>query len=227
MINLSDLVFSWHNKNSSNQADDLGKIDKLHIKEGMHTYLYGPSGSGKSTVLHLLSGILKPKSGKIVISGTDITKLSNSESDQFRAQHISIIFQQFNLIPYLNIVENVQMGTFFIKNNKEFKSSKADAIKLLKELGMDNTTFGKLPSQISTGQQQRVAVARALHAPGRLILADEPTSALDQKSKHQFLQLMFKTLESRSATLVFVSHDPSIYKYFDNKIDCVDLWSEV
>ena len=216
--------------NNSNINDDHRSLIKnLVIENQQHVFLHGPSGSGKSTFLNLLSGIVKPVSGEIIINQTDITKLSSVQCDQFRAQNISIIFQQFNLIPYLSLIENVKLSRLFVKNhikdhNNQY-SSHHSAEQLLIKLGINRELFTKKANQISVGQQQRVAVARALHSQGKLILADEPTSALDHKSKHDFIKLLFSTLKKRSATLIFVSHDLTIGDYFDHKIECQKLWS--
>lgn len=186
-------------------------------------FLHGKSGSGKSTFLNLLCGILEPTTGEIEILGTKLGSLSNSVKDRFRADNYGTIFQQFNLLPYLNVEENISLACKFsevktshVKNMKEEIESLLDAL----ELSVDLSTPAM---NLSVGEQQRVAVARALIGKPKIIIADEPTSALDSDTKESFMKLLFKQVESQNSTLIFVSHDKSLSSNFNTVYDFSDI----
>lgn len=213
-VDIENLAFSWKDKEKP-----LIKIDKLGLQQGDKLLVKGPSGSGKSTLLSLLSGFQLPTSGEIKICGTIINSLSASDRDQFRADHMGYIFQMFNLIPYLSVLENVILPISF-SQRKQGKFSSQDQIKneanrLLTNLGLKS--FGsKKVGELSVGQQQRVAAARSLMGAPEIILADEPTSALDDKSRSNFMELLFSECENNKSTLIYVSHENSIEKFFNN-----------
>ncbi|MCX6051348.1 MAG: ABC transporter ATP-binding protein [Campylobacterales bacterium] len=208
MIHISTCQFQYDKKSVLD-------IDSLHIKEGEHIFLHGKSGSAKSTFLNLLCGILEPTHGDIEVFGTKLSSLSLSQKDKFRADNFGVIFQQFNLLPYLSVEENILLACGFTKSKKISK----EEIKILLdalELSVDCKTAAM---KLSVGQQQRVAVARALINRPKIILADEPTSALDSDAKERFMKLLFTQASACGATLVFVSHDKSLASHFDTVYD--------
>lgn len=222
IIEIEDLYFSWKGTTSP-----LLQIKKCHIKVGEKIFLKGPSGSGKSTLLSILTGILKPQQGSVNILGTDICQLNGTQKDRFRADNIGYIFQMFNLLPYLNLVENVILPCNFSKRRKRnlsAKSIKDEAIELLQGLGLSQEVCENTPvAELSVGQQQRVAAARALIGAPQIIIADEPTSALDTEHRQAFLQLLFDECDRTGSTLIFVSHDPHLATFFDRVIDLTEL----
>ncbi len=220
---LSDLTFTWPNKNEA-----LISIQHLAINYGEHLFIQGASGSGKSTLLNILTGVLTPTSGSLHILDQRFDTLKQAERDQFRADHFGIIFQQFNLIPYLSVVENITLPLSFSKYKQRRtelldNSAKQHAISLLDALGIDETLINTNVTQLSTGQQQRVAAARALMGTPEIIIADEPTSALDEDTKHNFIELLFREAQKFNSTLVFVSHDQSLASMFDRSLKINDL----
>lgn len=219
VLEIKGLKFKW-----PGARDNIVDIEDLSVNQGELLFLKGPSGSGKSTLLNLIAGVLTPNSGEISMLGTDFSKLSLSEKDRFRGNHMGFIFQMFNLIPYLSAIENVELPCRFskIKSSKalsQSKSLKIEAERLLSELKLDtNLLKDKNVTQLSIGQQQRVAVARALMGQPEIILADEPTSALDADTRDSFLALLFKECQKFGITLIFVSHDQSLGKMFNREI---------
>ena len=188
--------------------------------KGSCTLLIGPSGSGKSTLLALLAGIVAPERGSISILGTDIAALSASARDAFRAEHIGVVFQMFNLLPYGSVIDNVVLPLSFAPERRKRAASGGvldEARRLLGRLGIDaETAAAKTASELSVGQQQRVAAARALIGTPEIIIADEPTSALDADSRGQFLNLLFAEVRARNSTLLLVSHDRELGPLFDH-----------
>jgi putative ABC transport system ATP-binding protein len=206
-IRIRDLKFSYF------EAHPILHIPSLDIKAGEFIFLYGPSGSGKSTLLELLAGVLKSSTGELSIGAFDLCKLSISQLDHFRAENIGYIFQNFNLIPYLSVSENIQLPSLFQKE----LSTPEEIQSLVSQLGLWDH-LNKPVSQLSVGQQQRVAVARALVKKPKLILADEPTSALDYNHREKFLKLLFELCKKQGTTVLFVSHDLSMEKLFDRSL---------
>lgn len=191
-------------------------IDDLRIAAGEKLFLYGASGSGKSTLLNLMAGVLSPQSGNINLLGTELTRLSNRQRDQFRAQYMGIIFQQFNLIPYLNCADNLRMRIEFLPRDQK-QNAFAQTPVLLERLGIAHVAQQQA-HQLSVGQQQRVALARALLGSPRIIIADEPTSALDADLREEFMGLLFELLDEKTS-LVFVSHDQQLLPRFDRVLN--------
>lgn len=216
VIELSNLRFSW-----SPASPAVIDIESLRIEEGERVFLRGPSGSGKSTLLSLLAGVTVPREGTIRVLGQDIGKLNGAARDRFRADHIGFIFQMFNLIPYLSVLENVCLPCGFSVRRRERASGagtgvEAEAIRLLDHLDMaDDALLHRPVTELSVGQQQRVAAARALIGMPELVIADEPTSSLDEDRRSAFLDLLFRECGQRNATLIFVSHDASLGSRFD------------
>jgi putative ABC transport system ATP-binding protein len=217
-IEISELCFSW-----DSHAPIL-KIECLQINHGERIFIEGPSGSGKSTLLSLIAGVIMPQNGTIMVDGRRLNELKGADRDRFRADHIGYIYQMFNLIPYLSVVENVTLPCrFSIRRRdraaKRSSSFEAEAMRLLKKLGMDGTAdINKPATDLSVGQQQRVAAARALIGAPEIIIADEPTSSLDAGHREAFIQLLFKECDREETTLIFVSHDTSLEKLFDRTI---------
>ena len=194
-------------------------VDHFNLTRGERLLLIGPSGSGKSTFLSLLAGIVAPDDGHVSVLGTDIGKLSSHARDRFRSEHFGIIFQQFNLLPYASVVDNVMLPLSFSPNRRVRAaadgSAEAEATRLLGRLGLDASSFdGARASNLSVGQQQRVAAARALIGSPELIVADEPTSSLDRNTQMAFLDLLFADLDTAGTTLIMVSHDETLAPRF-------------
>lgn len=200
------------------------EIPTLKIKTSEKVFIHGPSGSGKSTLLNLLSGVLKPTKGEIHILGENIAPLSVRQKDKFRGDHIGFIFQSFNLIPYLSVKENIILPYLASKlRRKRLQSSIDQEVNQL--AGHLNLTdyLEKKASQLSVGQQQRVAVARALIGSPDIILADEPTSSLDDSVTEKFMNLLLEEQKAKKFTLVFVSHDKRLSKHFDREISLSNI----
>jgi len=178
----------------------------LVIKKGEFVSIMGPSGSGKTTLMNIIGCLDTATSGKYYLDGKDISNLNDDELSEIRSEYIGFVFQQFYLIQYLNVLENVLMPTIYSK--KDRKNIKEKAKELLEKVGLGDKLNFK-PSQLSGGQQQRVAIARALINEPQLILADEPTGALDSKTAESIMKI-FKELNEEGKTIVIITHDPSI-----------------
>jgi putative ABC transport system ATP-binding protein len=210
-VRLESLRFDWKKR-----GPGLLEIDEFLIGRGETLFLYGPSGSGKTTLLNLLAGVLLPTHGSVEILGRDITRMRPFRRDLFRARHIGVIFQQLNLIPYLDVLENVLIASHFAKLDPERSAAHAD--ELLVKLGMQEHQR-KRPTELSIGQQQRVAVARALVTGPEILIADEPTSALDSDNREVFMEHMLQMAAENGTTVVFVSHDRGLQEHFDRHHD--------
>ena len=190
------------------------KIKKFGLNKSESILIHGESGSGKSTFLNLLSGTLNPQIGNINILGTDITKISSSQKDIMRGDHFGIVFQTFNLLPYLSVRNNILLGAAYSRK-KELKSDKEEVKVLMDKLALNyDELIDRKAHELSIGQQQRVAVARALIGKPEIILADEPTSALDSNNQKEFINLLFKSLDDNEQGLIMVSHDHKISNKF-------------
>ena len=199
-------------------------VPNLEIKKGEKVLLLGESGSGKTTLLSLMCGFLNPLSGNISIYGNTINQLSSKTRDEYRADNIGIIFQQFNLLPYANVVDNVLLPLYFSKvRSSNVSNKKEKVIELFKQLRLPDDIAQFRASSLSMGQQQRVAVARALIGNPSLIIADEPTSSLDADAQKIFLNLMFEQISENNSTLLMVSHDKSLSNQFDRLIDINEI----
>lgn len=211
LIEIENLRFRW-----PGAAEPLLACDSFSLARGEHLFVRGPSGSGKSTLLGLLTGILTPESGRLSLMQQDTAGLSATRRDRLRADHIGYIFQQFNLVPYLDLVENVILPCRFSQrradNAERAHGSIAEAAEyLLRHLFTEGELDRNAPvANLSVGQQQRVAAARALIGDPDIVIADEPTSSLDFDTRERFVDLLFERLEETNATLVFVSHDPTL-----------------
>jgi ABC-type lipoprotein export system ATPase subunit len=192
-------------------------VPEFSLEEKKQVALRGESGSGKTTFLNLIAGILKPDSGKIKLTGKEISVLSESARDRVRATNIGYIFQTFNLLQGYTCLENVLLGMKFgVGMDRDF------AIGLLKRVGLGEK-FHHYPHQLSTGQQQRVAVARALANRPKLVLADEPTGNLDFQNSRDALQLIRQACQENSAALLLVSHDREVLAHFETVLDLQEI----
>lgn len=213
-INIKDLNFSW-------QKQSMFKlhISRWQVEKAQHLFLYGKSGSGKSTLLNLLSGVVSGYSGSIEILGQDLNSISAAKRDQFRANNVGMIFQQFNLLPYLSGLQNIQLGQYFSSSNSDSKQQLLE--QLTDKLQLSGSLLAQAASEMSVGQQQRVAVVRALINQPQLIIADEPTSALDSELRDHFIQLLLEC--AQQSTVIFVSHDKSLANHFSQQVNFADL----
>ena len=186
--------------------------------------LLGESGSGKSTLLSLVCGTTVPDTGTVQVTGTDLKTLSGGGRDRFRAENIGVIFQQFNLLPFGSVLDNVLLPLRFAPDRrKRVAAPQKQAAHLCKSLGLPDSIMTAKASALSVGQQQRVAVARALIGDPPLIVADEPTSSLDAGSQASFLDLMFGQVAANGASLLMVSHDPRLADRFDRVVEMSDI----
>jgi putative ABC transport system ATP-binding protein len=182
-------------------------------------FLHGPSGCGKSSFLGLLAGVLQPQHGRVSLLGQDWATLPLGQRDAFRADHVGVIFQQFNLLPYLSVLDNVTLPCRFSKLRRESCQAaggpEASAQTWLQRMGLPEGLWARRADTLSLGQQQRVAAARALIGQPELVLADEPTSALDAALRHDFMDVLMQATRDAGSTLVCVSHDPQQAARFD------------
>jgi putative ABC transport system ATP-binding protein len=220
LIEISDLKFSY-----SKSAPEVLDVPSFFLKKAEKVFLYGPSGCGKTTFLEVLAGVLVPQSGKFSILEKNVIKMTDAERDEMRAAHIGFIFQSFNLIPYLNVEENallpIQLSS--ARRNKIAAGFEKEQLEnICRDLGILDL-LKKPVTELSVGQQQRVAVARALIGKPELILADEPTSALDQDHRKKFIRLLFEVCEKEQIAVLFVSHDRSLQDLFDRSISLPEI----
>jgi ABC-type lipoprotein export system ATPase subunit len=185
-------------------------IPEFHVAAGEQMVLVGQSGSGKTTLLHVISGITRPDSGRVRIDNWDITLLGEAECDRFRAERIGYVFQTFNLLPGFTALENVLLSMRFARGRPD----KARARMLLDRVGLGHRLTHR-PAQLSVGEQQRVAVARALANRPKILLADEPTANIDAGHQEQVLELMRESCRAEDVALVLVTHAPEVARQFD------------
>ena len=219
VIRIRDLGFTW-----PGQAAACLDIANLSVEAGERIFIHGPSGSGKSTLLGLLGGVLVPRRGTIEVLGADLGSMPAAARDRFRSDHIGFVFQLFNLVPYLSVMENVVLPCRFSARRKQQaiaagKSVRDEAIRLLAHLDIDGSLLERPVTELSVGQQQRVAAARALLGRPEIVVADEPTSALDADRQAAFLKLLLQECAAAGATLLFVSHDRRLAADFSREIE--------
>lgn len=218
-IELNQLEFRW-----PGATRPLLQIPELIIQRGEHVLLRGASGSGKSTLLSLIAGVHQAAPEQIFVLGQDLAKLSQRQRDKLRADEIGYIFQQFNLLPYLSAWQNVVLAQQFSSARRQRLAQQSTnhehlAKQLLQQLGLDAEDLDRPAHQLSVGQQQRVAAARALFGNPALIIADEPTSALDADHRDNFIEVLFAACKQHNITLLFVTHDGSLAHHFDRAIE--------
>lgn len=217
-IALEGLRFRWPRAG----ADCLA-IDRLAVARGERLFLHGPSGCGKSTLLALLAGVLLPHEGRLALLGTEWAALSAARRDAFRAEHVGVLFQTFNLMPWLPVLDNVLLGCRFSHARSARAAHAAGtatghARALLERVGIDAVLWTRPARELSVGQQQRVAAARALIGRPGVLIADEPTSALDAALRDGFMDLLLAECRAAGSTLVFVSHDAQLAAHFDRTL---------
>lgn len=215
-IECHDINYTWPGTSSP-----VLDIKEFSLERGERLFLYGASGSGKSTLLSLIAGLLPSSLGTIEVLGRDLSKMGDRAKDRFRAQHIGFVFQQFNLIPYLDVESNIGLAANLAGLSKQ--ETKRRTAALLDALLIDSRFLNQRADKLSIGQQQRVAVARALVNEPEILIADEPTSSLDEEAKDEFIGLMLRTQQRTGASVIFVSHDRSLIKHFDRTQSMTDI----
>ena len=214
-VNIENLRYAYDKKGT----DTLLDIPRWTIAKGEKVLLHGPSGAGKSTLLNLISGILRCSEGKLEVMGKRLDKMNELERDQFRANNVGYVFQSFNLFPFLNAYENVDLSLYFSKDARP-ERSKQEIENLLRELNLSKSDCAKPIRKLSIGQQQRVAIARSLVKKPGLLIADEPTSSLDEENRNQFMSVLLDLINEQDTTLLFVSHDLSLRQHF-NRVEAL------
>jgi putative ABC transport system ATP-binding protein len=215
-IIMSEVVYRYPKSTSA-----VVNVSNWHVKLGEQVFIYGRSGSGKSTLLNLLAGIMTAKEGTLTILGQALNELSARQRDSFRSQHIGMIFQQFNLVPYLSVLENIQLAAYFARTDDELVRQRCQV--LFEGLSLELNLINRRADTLSIGQQQRVAIARALINQPKLLIVDEPTSALDNEAKAGFMTMLMSLVKKDQTTLIFVSHDETLMPFFSQQISMADL----
>jgi putative ABC transport system ATP-binding protein len=219
LLSLENLVFRWPGQD----RPCLG-IAAFRVAADEQVFIHGESGSGKSTLLNLVAGVLVPQRGRIHALGQELSGLSAAARDRFRVDHMGLIFQQFNLIPYLSVLDNVLLPCRFSRRRRERAGdAKQAAATLLNHLDLDEALWRRPATQLSVGQQQRVAAARALIGRPEIVIADEPTSALDAARQAAFLDLLRRECAAAHAALLFVSHDQRLAAGFPRQVHMDEL----
>ena len=218
VLEVFDLTVSYNGQHALDSVS-------FSVQAAERVAVVGPNGAGKSTLLKLILGLLSPDRGSVRVLGRSLADMRGSTRDHFRADHVGMIFQMFNLIPYLSVIDNVVLPCRFSARRranalKRGKGLEAEARRLLQHLDMDHPDLHRRAvTTLSVGQQQRVAAARALMGSPELLIADEPTSSLDADRRESFIRLLFDECRGVGATLIFVSHDASLEHLFDRTID--------
>ena len=226
ILNLTDVHFGYGSDPS------LIHINQFDIQAGESVFLRGPSGSGKSTLLGLIGGVLTPQSGTLSVCGNKLTEISSAQRDKVRADHLGIIFQQLNLLPYIGVIQNCILPCRFSARRREraIKASGSVTVAaetLIRGLGLSDDALSRPVGELSVGQQQRVAVARALIGGPDLIIADEPSSALDHENRDRFIELLNQSRHQFGSALLLVSHDQTLSSHFDRSVSLSDINQKV
>lgn len=215
-LQMQSLGFRW-----PGQRSDCLRIERLQLAAGARLLVRGDSGCGKSTLLSLAAGVLLADSGQVSLLGQDWRALPASRRERWRADHVGYLFQQFNLLPYLNPIDNVVLPCrLSAVRAQRCQGPAADQARhLLQALGIDAPLWRRPCAQLSIGQQQRVAAARALIGQPELVIADEPTSALDERRRDEFMHLLLQHCQQAGSALLFVTHDDRLRVHFDEVLD--------
>ncbi|GAB5377201.1 MAG: ABC transporter ATP-binding protein [Acuticoccus sp.] len=220
-IALRDIVFAYPGRSGFAL-----RCPAFEVAPGERVLLLGPSGSGKSTLLSLICGILAPTAGTVAVAGTDLGAMRAGARDRFRAEHIGIVFQMFNLLPYATALDNILLALAFAprRRRRVGGAARTEALRIAGALGLDQSLVASAPAgRLSVGQQQRVAVARALIGAPDLVIADEPTSALDAAAQAAFLDILAAQTDAAGATLLMVSHDERLASRFDRVVSLDEI----
>ena len=220
MLQIEALRYAW-----PGAADDCLVIPALRLEAGRKVFLHGPSGCGKSTLLGLMAGVLVARVGRVSLLGQDWARLKGGARDARRADHVGVVFQQFNLLPYLTVLDNVLLPCRFsaLRSSRCVGGPAAAAQALLQRVGLPAALWPRRADALSVGQQQRVAAARALIGGPELVIADEPTSALDAALRDDFMNLLMDACTAAGSTLIFVSHDERLAARFDQTLSLPQL----
>ncbi len=219
LLDLQDVLYHW-----PGQARACLDIARFQVAADEQVFIHGESGSGKSTLLNLIAGVLLPQRGRVEALGQSLPAQSAAARDRFRVDHIGLIFQQFNLIPYLSVLDNVLLPCRFSKRRRQRAGNmRAAAAALLAHLDLEEALWHRPATQLSVGQQQRVAAARALIGRPEIVIADEPTSALDAARQAAFLELLKRECAAAKAALLFVSHDQRLAEHFDRRVAMAEI----
>ena len=210
-IIVSDLVKEYGASDNKVMANDRLSFE---IEEGEFVVILGPSGAGKSTLLNILGGMDSATSGNVNVFGKEIVGLDEKDLTEYRRQDIGFVFQFYNLIPNLSVLENVELANQIVKKSK-------DALEILKLVGLENR-INNFPSQISGGEQQRVAIARAIAKNPKILLCDEPTGALDYKTGKNILKILKEYCKNEKKTVIVITHNSSIAQIADKVIEIYD-----
>ncbi len=216
MIRISNLRYSYGS--SGFQLS----IPRLEVSAATKVGIVGPSGSGKTTLLNLISGAKVPKDGEIVVGDVSVSSMSDSQRRNFRASQIGFVFQDFELLDYLTVEENVRLP-FGINSHLKFGSEQRELLKSLASQAGIADKLNRRPDQLSQGERQRVAICRALITAPKIVLADEPTGSLDPQTAQEVLNLLIDQVSKHSATLLMVTHDHSLLHRLDRTIDMAEF----
>lgn len=223
VLEISEMRFGW-----PRSGQDCLDIAELRVDAGEAVFLHGPSGCGKSTLLSLMAGVLLPQHGSVFLGGRNWAAMRATRRDRYRVDCVGYIFQQFNLLPYLSVLDNVLAPCLFSAQRsaaaaRDAGSLQAAAKTWLDGMGLESVLWHRAARDLSVGQQQRVAAARALIGSPSVVIADEPTSALDEERRDGFLDLLVSACASSRSALVFVSHDRRIAERFTRRILLSDI----
>jgi len=216
MINIENLKYSYPN------SDFNLAVGTLSIEKGSRTAVIGPSGFGKTTLLNLIAGILQPQKGDVKVNGTNVSQLSDSERRNFRIREVGFVFQDFKLLEYLSVLDNILLPFRINRSLEISKDVKSVAKDTAASLNIEDK-LRKHPSRLSHGERQRVAICRALVNKPAIILADEPTGNLDPDNKAHIMQILFDYVDNYDSTLVTVTHDHELLKGFQQIVDFREL----
>ena len=216
MIDIENMIFRY------GEGDFRLDVPSLQVAGGERVAVVGPSGSGKTTLLNLIAGIAVPQSGAIVTAGHKLAELDDSAVRSFRIEHIGLVFQEFELLEYLNVLDNVLLLYRINRSLKLDAAVRQRAVGLLESVGIGDM-LGRYPDRLSQGERQRVAVCRALLVNPPLLLADEPTGNLDPANKGRVLDILIDYAAANDATLVTVTHDSDLLPRFERVIDFKDF----
>ncbi len=215
MIRIADLEFRYG-------AEFCLRVPQLAVERGSAVAVIGPSGSGKTTLLNLISAIAVPRAGSVVTNGVEVSRLADAARRDFRITNVGLVFQEFELLEYLNVLDNILLPYRINPSLRLDQQVRRRAADLARHVGIEDK-LSRFASHLSQGEKQRVAVCRALLPEPSLLLADEPTGSLDPANKHRVLDILFDYAQRHRATLVTVTHDQELLARFDRVIDCKDF----